>query len=77
MFSLFLPITRLLSGELGNRKEDIKKDKSFQNRLYGFLQLVKSHKKGGREYRRLAIDISFDGFGCSFILAWAFETVSQ
>uniref|UniRef100_A0A1X7V4H0 Uncharacterized protein n=1 Tax=Amphimedon queenslandica TaxID=400682 RepID=A0A1X7V4H0_AMPQE len=67
--------SRLLSGELGNRKEDIKKDKSFQNRLYGFLQLVKSHKKGGREYRRLAIDISFDGFGCSFILAWSFETV--
>lgn len=56
-------------------KITIKEEWSFQNRVYGFLQLVKPHRPN-HDKRRLALDISFDGLGCSFILAWAFDTVS-
>ena len=48
---------------------------SFQNRVYSFLQLVKPHQpdKG----MLLAMDISFDGMGCTYILEWALESVSS
>lgn len=51
-----------------------KKDlESFQNRVYSFLQLVKPHQEGKK--RLLAMDISFNGLGCTYILEWAIESV--
>ena len=51
-----------------------KKDlESFQNRVYSFLQLVKPHQEGKKKL--LAMDVSFDGLGCTYILEWAIESV--
>ena len=43
---------------------------SFQNRLYGFIQLVQRLDR-----RMMAMDISFDTAGCAFMMSWAFESV--
>ena len=48
---------------------------SFQNQVYRFLQLLRPHTP--EHDRLLAMDISFDGLGCTYILEWAIETVSQ
>ena len=48
---------------------------SFQNRVYQFLQKLEPHTP---EHKiQLAMDISFDSLGCTYILKWAMETVSQ
>ena len=48
---------------------------SFENRVYQSLQKLDYHTP---EHKRLlAMDISFDGLGCTYILEWAIETVSQ
>ena len=48
---------------------------SFQNRVYQFLQKLEPHTQ--EHIKLLAMDISFDGLGCTYILEWAVETVSQ
>ena len=65
---------RITSGEFSKTSASDKEVLSFQNRVYGFLQLVKPHRPD--HHRLLAIDVSFDGLGCSFILAWVFKSVS-
>jgi hypothetical protein len=65
--------TKLSRGEI--YESTIKQERSFQNRIYGFLQLVKRHRPDHK--RLMGLDISFDGMGCSFILAWAFDVVCE
>ena len=48
---------------------------SFQNQVYRFLQLLRPHTQ--EHVKLLAMDISFDGLGCTYILEWALESVSQ
>jgi hypothetical protein len=47
--------------------------RSFQNQVYRFTQLVQCHRDDVQ--RLLALDVAFDGLGCTHILAWAIESV--
>ena len=48
---------------------------SFKSKVHDFLEQVKTHRENHKHL--MAIDVSFDGLGCLFILAnWRFQKVS-